>query len=338
MNQLIKKKYFLFSKLNYFLIIILPISILIGSMVSNITVALIGIFFICDLIHRRNSFFIKDKNFYFLIIIYIYLLINSVFISENADAPIKAFGFIRFILLSYAIYFYFKLFNNSFLKFWAIIFFIVSFDIIFEFFLGFNTLGFKSNYIGRISSFTGDELKIGGFYFGFMFICLSLFSQKKIFIPLMVIFFVICLMIGERSNLLKVSIMIFLYMMFFVNFSILKKTLSIIIIFFTIFLVANSSANLKAKYNFIGIFNISENFKNLQNNKDFMNSIIIGNTHLIHYKIAMNIFNQNPFFGKGFKTYRIESYNEKYFDKNFNFQLDMDLPILTNYILKYFLN
>ena len=69
MNQLIKKKYFLFSKLNYFLIIILPISILIGSMVSNITVVLIGIFFICDLIHRRNSFFIKDKNFYFLIII-----------------------------------------------------------------------------------------------------------------------------------------------------------------------------------------------------------------------------------------------------------------------------
>ena len=52
-------------------------------------------------------------------------------------------------------------------------------DILFEFFVGKNILGFESTYGGRIASFTGDELKIGGFYFGFLFICLAIFEDKK---------------------------------------------------------------------------------------------------------------------------------------------------------------
>ena len=59
------------------------------------------------------------------------------------------------------------------------IFLVVSFDILFEFFVGKNILGFESTYGGRIASFTGDELKIGGFYFGFLFICLAFFEKKK---------------------------------------------------------------------------------------------------------------------------------------------------------------
>ena len=53
------------------------------------------------------------------------------------------------------------------------------FDIIFEYIFGVNVLGFKSNYSGRIASFTGDELQIGGYYFGFIFLSLSFFADKK---------------------------------------------------------------------------------------------------------------------------------------------------------------
>ena len=179
MNQLIKDKKYLFSKFNYILITILPITLLVGSMASNITVILISLFFIIDLIIRKNNFLFKDNNFYFLIIIYLYLIFNSIFISNHPEAPFKAFAFIRFILLAYAINFYFKLYNNSFLKIWTLIFLIVSFDILFEFFVGKNILGFESSYYGRIASFTGDELKIGGFYFGFLFICLAFFENEK---------------------------------------------------------------------------------------------------------------------------------------------------------------
>ena len=180
MNQLIKDKTFLLSKLNYFLIIILPITILIGSLISNTIIVLISIIFVIDLIYRKNGFILRDKNFYFLIIIYLYLVFNSFFISEHPEAPFKGIAFLRFILLSYAIYFYSKIFDYSFLKYWAIIFLIVSFDIVFEFFIGFNIFGLKSNYIGRIASFTGDELKIGRFLFWFFILVFSFFFKKKI--------------------------------------------------------------------------------------------------------------------------------------------------------------
>jgi len=320
MNQLIKDKIFLFSKLNYFLITILPITILVGSLVSNITIVLISIFFIFDLIQRKNNFIFKDKNFYFLLIIYLYLILNSYFISENPEAFLKALSFIRFILLSYAIYFYFKIFDNSFLKFWALIFFVVSFDIFFEFIFGFNTIGFKSSYIGRIASFTGDELKIGGFYFGFIFICLLFFSKKKIFIPLLIIFLIIALVIGERSNFLKIVLMYFFYFIFFLNISFLKKLSSLILIFLISFFIANNSLNLKAKYNFVDILDLKENISNIKN-EDFLNSFVNSNRYFIHYKIAVNIFKENVIFGKGFKTYRIESYNNKYYDDTLEFSI-----------------
>ncbi len=318
MNQLIKDRKYIFSKFNYILITILPITLLVGSMASNITVVLIGLFFIIDSIIRKNNFFLEDKNFYFLIIIYLYLIFNSIFISNHPEAPFKALAFIRFILLAYAINFYFKLYNNSFLKMWALIFLIVSFDILFEFFSGKNILGFESTYKGRIASFTRDELKIGGFYFGFLFICLAFFeNKKKLFGLFFIIFFIIALIIGERSNFLKIFIMYFIYLLFFINISYLKKLAIIFLIPTLGILLINNSTVLEKRYksskysSLIKIFNQTE--------KNNLIEIIKKDIHLSHYYISIKILKENFVFGKGFKTYRIESFNEKYFDDNFKF-------------------
>jgi hypothetical protein len=80
----------------------------------------------------------------------------------------RSVGFIRFIFLSYAIFYYFIFFKDKILKYWFIIFIIVSIDILYEYIFGKNILGYSTDYPGRIASFTGDELKIGGFYFGFL--------------------------------------------------------------------------------------------------------------------------------------------------------------------------
>ena len=77
-------------------------------------------------------------------------------------------------------------------------------------------LGFESVYEGRIASFTGDEVKIGGFYFGFILLSLNfIYEKKKYLILLAILFFVIALMIGERSNFLKILCM---YILFFILF------------------------------------------------------------------------------------------------------------------------
>ena len=315
MNQLIKDRKYIFSKFNYILITILPVTLLAGSMVSNITVVLISLFFIIDSIIRKNNFFLKDKNFYFLIIIYLYLIFNSIFISNHPEALFKAIAFIRFILLAYAINFYFKLYNNSFLKIWALIFLVVSFDILFEFFVGKNILGFESTYGGRIASFTGDELKIGGFYFGFLFICLAFFEKKKILGLLLIVFFIIALLIGERSNFLKILIMYLMYLFFFINISYLKKLAIFFLIPILGILLINNSTVLEDRYKSSKYFNLIKIFNHDEKNN--LIEIIKKDLHLTHYYISLKIFKENILFGKGFKTYRMESYNKKYYDDNF---------------------
>ena len=119
---MIRKKINLTTKINYFLILILPISLLVGSAISNAVILIIGLLFIFDLYQRKNLVFFHDFNFYFLIIIYIYLIFNSVFIAKNEDSIVRAIGFIRFIFLSYAIFFYFSFFKKIIIKFWFFFF------------------------------------------------------------------------------------------------------------------------------------------------------------------------------------------------------------------------
>ena len=178
MNQLLREKFNLTTKINYFLILILPISLLAGSGISNTVILLISFVFLIDLYQRKNYDFFKDYNFCFLIVIYLYLILNALFIAKNPDSIVRAFGFLRFIILSYALFFYFSFFKQKIIKFWFVIFLVVSVDIIIEYYFGKNILGYSSNYPGRIASFTGDELKIGHFYFGFIFISLAFLSNK----------------------------------------------------------------------------------------------------------------------------------------------------------------
>ena len=162
MNQSLSEKLISPTKINYFLILILPISLLIGSAISNAVVLIISLLFIFDLHQRKNLVFFHDFNFYFLIFIYIYLILNSVFIAKNEDSIVRALGFIRFIFLSYAIFFYFSFFKKKIIKFWFFIFLIVSIYILIEYIFE-KYFWLYIDYPGRIASFTGDELKIGGF-------------------------------------------------------------------------------------------------------------------------------------------------------------------------------
>ena len=192
-----------------YLIYFLPVSILAGSLLINLTIFFISIFFIIEIVKEKK--FKKVFNIYtiFLILILIYLIISSILISKNTESIIKAVGFLRFIIFTTAIAYYFKIeeskYQKKILTFWFFIFLIATIDLLFEFIFGFNTLNFKSTYQGRLAGFTGDELKIGGYYFGFfLFSILILDNNKKYFILFFIIFLITSYLIGERSNFIKV--------------------------------------------------------------------------------------------------------------------------------------
>ena len=307
-------KVFNIQNINIFLISILPIALIVGSLVSNLVIVLICLFFISDLILKKNLIYLNKFNFYFLLIINVYLIINSFFISENDESLIKSFAFLRFFILAYAISYYLILSDDRILKIWTILFLIVSIDITFEYFYGKNILGFESSYKGRISSFTGEELKIGGYYFGFIFLCLLFIKQykQKYFLIFAITFFVISLLIGERSNFAKILIMYSLFFIFFYEAKILKKIgiLCFFILICSIILI--SSQSLKTR--FVNQFfnqDLIEKAKFFNKEKNYK-KIISENRHFSHYYVATSIFKENILFGSGFKSFRVESLKDKY--------------------------
>lgn len=317
MNQILKEKSSLRGNIMCYLICLLPVGLIAGSLVGNIIVGLICLMFLFDIIDKKEIDFLNNKNFYFLIFINLYLILNSIFISQNSESVIKAVGFLRFIIMAYAISYYFNFYRNKIIKFWVLVFFIVSLDILIEFFLGKNILGFSSAYYGRIASFTGDELKIGGYYFGFILICLSFFyyRSQKIFIFLALIFLLISLITGERSNFLKIFFMYTLFFLFFFKLSYLRKFLLIMIMFITSFIVINNIPIIKSKfYNqiFEKFIQAKENNYNLS-----LEEVVRGNRHLTHYNIALLIFKESPVFGSGFKTFRDKSFEPQYSNKKY---------------------
>ncbi len=307
-------KVFNIQNLNIFFISILPLGLIAGSLISNTIIILICILFLCDLIVKKNLIYLNKSNFYFLIIINVYLFLNSFFISENSESLIKSIGFLRFIILAYAISYYFIDNSIKILKVWTLLFLIVTFDILFEYTFGKNILGFESAYKGRISSFTGDELKIGGYYFGFIFLCLLFLKRykKKYFFFLLVLFFITSLLIGERSNFIKIFIMYFLFFTFFSEIKFFKKFLVIILLLTIPSLIIFSSQDFKNRY----IYQIlgKELIKKFQLGVEDINykKVISENRHLSHYYVATNIFKNNILFGSGFKSFRIESPKKKY--------------------------
>ena len=292
-----------------YLIFFLPISLIVGSSVINITIFLIIFLFLYELYKKNRLNFILNKDFYILITIYFYIVINSIFINDYGNGIVPAIGLLRFIILSFALAYYLKIENNKYEKkiysFWALVFIVVVFDIFFEYFFGHNILNFKSNYPGRLASFTGSELKIGGYCFGFFLLSLSFFYsfKKKIYYPLFILFLIATLLIGERSNFIKIFFISSIFLFFTYKGPIIKKIFLFFLGITIILLVFVNNKHLKIRFYNEIFFSI----------KDVgLINYLKTNKHGIHYVTSMEIIKQNKLFGVGFKNFRNESFKDKY--------------------------
>ena len=96
----------------------------------------------------------KVKFIKILISFFNYNLFLSYFkfilIAKNDISLFKSISYLRFIILTYAVCYYFKIYKNQIIKYWSIVFFVVSIDIVVEFLLGQNIFGFSSNYLEEL--------------------------------------------------------------------------------------------------------------------------------------------------------------------------------------------
>ena len=295
----------------------LPISIIIGSSVSLINTVLFGLCFII-IYFSKNDIKINDsKPVILLIILYLYLIFNSLISIDITSGIYRNFGFIRFIIFFLMInyFFFINKKNSNFLKIWTTIFFIVLVDVYIERFTGSNIFGFGKLEIdgilqpngNRVMSFFKDEPIAGAFLCGFCFIALGhilnhLKSQKvPQIIGLLLILPILAgvILTGERSNGLKalIGLIIFISIIDYVK---LKGKILIFLSIFIIFsLTINFSSYMKDRY----VGQIYDRIKTADAREKFFER----NLYFKLYKSGIYVFKNNFLFGVGNKNYRVET-------------------------------
>ena len=249
-------------------------------------------------------------------------LINIVFSIDPLNSLNRGLGYIRFIFFIMLILYYFNINNQKYQKSilysWLIIFSVTSLDLIFEFINNKNILGFQSYIHGRLAGFFNDELIIGHFYYAFILIIISflfkILSNKKLNIInqkyelknfgyiFVFLFLIVSFLIGERSNFLKVLIMILLFSFLFEKKFYKSKIILFSSFFIFIFLVIKTND----QYN--------KRFMNLFVNQYLKNPIekIFNSEHGGHYLTALKVYDNNKLFGVGFKNYSKEIRKKEY--------------------------
>ena len=212
------------NKLSFSLILLFPIFLISGNFLINLFYVSISILSILNFNQKKD--FLTSNIFYLLVFFLICLSMNLLFSVNFSNSYPRVVKFLLIILFAREI---FNLVNKEEIyfekitKFWTIVYFVVTIDIIFELIFGFNTLGFKSYLEGRVASFFGDELVVGTFYHFFSLIVLSFLVKNKYpnlwVVSLIILIISISFMIGERANFIKVffSVLLFVFLILKIN-------------------------------------------------------------------------------------------------------------------------
>tara|TARA_B100000073_G_C23688877_1_gene555606 strand:- start:46 stop:1212 length:1167 start_codon:yes stop_codon:yes gene_type:complete len=264
---------------------------------------LIDLSFIILIIKLRKFDFLKNKNFKYFLILYLYLIFNS-YISLNYEIGLnRNLGFIRLIILFVSFNFFFleKNFFNKVFFVWLLVIIVVLLDVYLEAITGENILGYGDKYGRRIVSFFKDEPIVGGFIYSFFLILIgnlldkSNFKYKHLIFLFALLLFMGIFLTGERSNTIKAFIGISVFFIMIKNITRLTKINSIVIISFVILVSIFSSEFLKLRF-------IDQPISVIFKQK--VNSEKPGNQYIDLPKSGFELFKNNFFFGVGNKNYR----------------------------------
>ena len=241
------------QKVGLFLLCFVPISFLSGSFLVEINFLFLFIHFLC----KKEKLNIDKDNFFFLILFWLYIVCASIIGYNFYQSASRSLGFIRIIIYFYIIssYYFSQAYYKTAIKFWGIILFITCLDILFQYILGFNTLGFKP-IGGRLGGFLNEELKIANFIFYFSSIFLSLFCYKnvRLYASASLFFLLAVFLTGERANFLSFFIFL-LVSSLLVEINFKKIIITYCIVFFVFIGFVLLDRGLAQRY--LNLFNLS---------------------------------------------------------------------------------
>ena len=306
---------FIFFDFPVVLFSLIPLFLITGPFLSDLSISLISLLFLFYCIKNHNFNFFKNKFFYFFLLFWIYLIINSFFNNFNLDSLKISFFYFRYGVFVVAIISLLN-FDDKFIKYFFYFIFIcflfLIFDGFYQYFKGENILGWKATY--RVSSFFGDEKILGSYLSRMwpMFFGLSIlyFKKKdKLFFLLLITFIlseVLIFLSGDRTAFFYINLSAFFVIILSRNLIKLRLiTLSSSIILILIISIINPTAKNR-------VFNQTLDQMNLNNQNNSEQIYIFSKQHTHHYITAYKIFLDNKTFGVGVKNFRNVCHKDKY--------------------------
>ncbi len=292
----------------FYLLCLFPFFFVSGPLLTDLSIVVISIYFLISIFVNKDFYIIKNRFFKIFLIFYLYIVLNSIFISGEYISIKSSIPYIRFGLFVFAIL-YLLLKNQDKIKylFYSILIVVLtlSFDSIFQKIFGINLIGIKMSHSVRISSFFGDELILGSFIAKTIPLLIALifyFDFKKknlISFGIVITSLFPIILSAEKTAFALFSIFLFF---FFIGLQVkLKIKLYLLIISIsTIIIILFVNPKIKNRV-------IDQAIINTQGGK-----YIFSRAHESHYKTALNMFADKPFLGHGPKMFRIKCSDKKY--------------------------
>ena len=305
----------LLKKINYLILLILPVFFILGKNYVNIAVIILTFSCIALCFYKKVNPFSKIENILFAIF-FTYISINSLINYINFDNVLKSISLFRYIFFSTVIVYTIHNISSGQLKkikylYFIIIIFVII-DIVFQYYFGFDIFGFQpgmceDGHCLRYQGPFGKELIAGSFFAYFGLIISLFFFNNKILNLFFLVLGVAILITGDRSPFVS-------YIIFFTTYIIISKQkfiTKIILIFISLlifFLVLNLLNSTKTRYlDFTKDITYS-GIKKFEGNKNIIDILKEAKDSPWgkHYQVAWAMFLDKPINGHGYNSFQIK--------------------------------
>jgi len=295
------------SKFIILLFCLLPVSLIVGTGVSESIVIFISSIFLINFILERNINSKIVTLLYVLIFLWIILIINYFFSIDRSNSLLRNVFFIKYIIFVIgSLDFLLKRSNalKIILFVWSIILLIFAVDLLYQFIFKQNIFGIETKYKNiRVSGFMGDEFKAGTLMMGLGLSSILFFlgNSKKNFFLICLIFFLIFVVFltNERSTFIKLISILIPFILFIKKENILKYLILFLILISTItILTIERESSFKRRY-------VHQIFVELKNNNFNIFNYIEKTEYGVHRTDAIKLFKYYPITGVGNKNFRI---------------------------------
>ena len=307
------KSQIFFERIPSIILVFLPLSLITGPFLSDLSITIIAIIFLTQCVINKNFNYFNNIYFKYFIAFYLICLISSILSDFKLISSIKSFFYIRFGVFGLAVYYLLSK-NKSIIRYiflsLLVCFLTLIIDGFIQYIFGKNIIGLPKQGI-RLSSFFGEELILGSYLSRLLPILIGVFfmtnySKKNINIFLFSIFLIFTIILiyltGERAAFF-LTILSITYLIVMIN----KYSKNIAITFFVSFI-------------FITIINlnspsIQERMISYTKDQLGLSDTSVNSSYVYkgHFLIARDLFKENPILGVGPKNYTQHCNNNQKF-------------------------